>query len=352
MKALILSGGHGTNLRPLTYSQQKQLIPVANRPVLYYAIEDVINAGINEIGIVVGPNAHMVKSVVRRVSWNADIRFIYQDEPLGIAHAVMISQDFIGNSDFVVYLGDNILKNGIRHHTEKFIKVQSHAYILVNRARDPRCFGVVVLDKDGNIKYLVEKPKEPPSPFALVGVYFFKPVIFEAISHLKPSWRNELEITEAIQYLVDNNYRVEVSEIDGWWKDTGKVDDLLEANRLVLDDLDPSPGYIDKRGSTIEGSVVIGKNTQLVRGTKIIGPVVIGDDCRIENSVVGPYTSIGHNCTIISSKISDSIVMDDCYLNSIADMKHSIIGRGVRIDLHNKRCIKAVLGDLSRFESI
>lgn len=222
MKALILSGGHGTRLRLLTYSQQKQLIPVANKPVLFYAIEDVIEAGIRDIGIIVGPNKEQVMETVNSVDWDAEIEFVYQGEPKGLAHAILVAEEFLDDEEFVMYLGDNILRDGIVTHAQRFKDLNPDSLILLTEVDEPQRFGVAELDENGRVKRLKEKPKVPPSNYALIGVYFFKPIIIEACKSIKPSWRNELEITDAIQWLIENGYRVEASIVEGWWKDTGK----------------------------------------------------------------------------------------------------------------------------------
>jgi len=272
MKALILSGGHGTRLRPLTYSQQKQLIPVANKPVLFYAIEDVIKVGIKDIGIIVGPNKEQVIETVRSANWDANIEFIYQGEPKGLAHAILCAEEFLDNEEFVMYLGDNILRDGIVEHANKFRKLNPDALILLTEVEEPQRFGVAELDENGRIKRLIEKPKVPPSNYALVGVYFFKPVIIEACKNIKPSWRNELEITDAIQWLIDNGYRVEASIVTGWWKDTGKPEDILEANRLILDDIrSKNEGKVEN--SRIMGRVVIERRV-VIKDSVIKGPCI------------------------------------------------------------------------------
>jgi len=349
MKALILSGGHGTRLRPLTYSQQKQLIPVANKPVLFYAIEDVIEAGIHEIGIVVGPNAEQVKETVLSREWDAEIEFIYQGEPKGLAHAILVAKDFLGEDDFVMYLGDNILKEGIVRHKEHFERGNYDASILLQEVPDPRQFGVAELSEDGKtIKRLVEKPKNPPSNLALVGIYFFKPVVHEAVRSIKPSWRNELEITDAIQWLIDHGYRVGWTKVTGWWKDTGKPEDLLDANRLILDDLKP-----DIRVQTrarIHGRVAIGEGSEIDENTVIKGPVIIGRNVKIRNSYIGPYTSIGDNVVIENTEIEDSIILPNSEIRDAGRIVESVIGRGVKIIRGNSHPIgrKLVVGDNSR----
>jgi len=349
MKALILSGGHGTRLRPLTYSQQKQLIPVANKPVLFYAIEDVIEAGIHEIGIIVGPNAEQVKETVMSRDWDAEIEFIYQGDPKGLAHAILVARDFLGDDDFVMYLGDNILREGIVRHREHFEKGNYDASILLTEVPDPRQFGVAELSEDGKtIKRLVEKPKNPPSNLALVGIYFFKPVIHEAVRNIKPSWRNELEITDAIQWLIDHGYRVGWTKVTGWWKDTGKPEDLLDANRLILDDLKPDVRVQTK--ARIHGRVVIGEGSEIDENTVIKGPVIIGRNVRIRNSYIGPYTSIGDNVIIENTEIEDSIVLPDSEIRNAGRIVESVIGRGVKILKGNAHPLgkKLVVGDNSR----
>lgn len=334
MKALILCGGHGTRLRPLTYSQQKQLIPVANKPVLFYAIEDVIEAGIKDIGIIVGPNTEQVMETVNSVDWGVEIEFIYQGEPKGLAHAILVAEDFFDNKEFVMYLGDNILRDGIVDHASKFNRLNPDSLILLTEVDEPQRFGVAELDENDRVRRLVEKPKVPPSNYALVGVYFFKPVIIEACKNLKPSWRNELEITDAIQWLIDNNYRVEASIVKGWWKDTGKPEDILEANRLILDDIQPkNEGKVEN--STIVGRVVI-ESSAMIKDSVIKGPCIIGKNCRIVNSYIGPYTSIGNNCKIEGTEIEDSVVMDGSKINA-GRIVESLIGKNVKIQDCNSK---------------
>ena len=329
MKALILSGGHGTRLRPLTYSQQKQLIPVANKPVLFYAIEDVIEAGVDEIGIITGPNKEQVVETVRSVDWDAEITFIHQGDPKGLAHAILVAEEFLGDDEFVMYLGDNILKDGIVTHAEKFKKNDPDSLILLTEVDDPTRFGVAELDENGNVVRLVEKPKVPPSNFALVGIYFFKPVIIEACKSIKPSWRNELEITDAIQWLIENGYRVEASIVSGWWKDTGKPEDILEANRLILDDISEniSGEVVD---SAIIGRVVVENGARVVNST-IKGPCIIGKGAKIDNAYIGPYTAIGNGCVVRDTEIEDSVVLDESIIETAGRIVESLIGRGVRI---------------------
>ena len=349
MKALILSGGHGTRLRPLTYSQQKQLIPVANKPVLFYAIEDVIEAGIHEIGIIIGPNKEQVINAVNGASWDAEIEFIHQGEPKGLAHAIKVAREYLGDDDFVMYLGDNILREGIVGHLRHFKEGNFDASILLQEVPNPQRFGVAELSEDGKtIKRLIEKPKVPPSNLALVGIYFFKPIIHEAVENIKPSWRNELEITDAIQWLIDHGYRVGWTKVTGWWKDTGKPEDLLEANRLILDDIQGNIRVSTK--ARIHGRVVIEPGTEIDENTVIKGPVVIGKNVVIRSSYIGPYTSIGDNCIIENTEIEDSIILGGSEIRNAGRIVESLIGRGVKIINGTSHPFgrKLVVGDNSR----
>lgn len=329
MKALILSGGHGTRLRPITHSQQKQLIPVANKPVLFYAIEDVIEAGAREIGIIVGPNKEQIMETVESAEWDVDIQFIYQGDPMGLAHTILIAEDFLGDEEFVMYLGDNIIKGGVNQHAEKFQKLDPDSLVLLTEVEDPQRFGVANLGENGRVKELIEKPENPPSNYALVGIYFFKPTIIEACKSIKPSWRGELEITDAIQWLIDNNCCVEASVVDGWWKDTGKAEDILEANRLILDEMKPkNEGLL--RQSKVFGRAVIGKGC-IVENSTIKGPCILGSNCRITDSYIGPYTSINEECTIEGTEVEDSVIMEGCSISNAGRIMESLIGKNVKI---------------------
>ena len=349
MKGLILSGGHGTRLRPLTYSQQKQLIPVANKPILFYAIEDVIEAGIKDIGIIIGQNKEQVMETVNNANFNAEITFIEQDAPRGLAHAVLISEEFIGVKPFVMYLGDNILKEGIIKHTEHFREKNFDASIMLTEVDNPEEFGVAELSENGSVKRLVEKPKKPLSNLALVGIYFFTHPIHEAVKSIKPSWRNELEITDAIQWLIDNGYDVDASVVSGWWKDTGKPEDILHANRLILDDLTTEVrGKAEVKGE-IRGRVAIDEGTKVNENSVIKGPALIGRNCVIKDGYIGPYTSIGNNCKIINSEVEDSVVMDGARLINAGNIVDSMIGRDAVIEKNKSlpKGNKFVIGDNS-----
>ena len=346
MKGLIISGGYGTRLRPLTYSQQKQLIPVANKPILFYAIGDVIDAGAKEIGIIVGPNKERVIETVKSTDWNAEIEFIYQGEPKGLAHTILIAENFL-DDEFVMYLGDNILREGIIEHAKKFEENNYDASIMLTEVENPQQFGVADINEDGTIKRLVEKPEIPPSNLALVGIYFFKPVILEACKSIKPSWRNELEITDAIQWLIDNGYKVGWTKVEEWWKDTGKPEDILEANRLILEDL-PHEIRGEVKGE-IRGRVSIDKGTKVNENSVIKGPALIGRDCVIKDGYIGPYTSIGSDCEIINSEVEDSVLMDGAKLINAGNIVDSMIGRGAVIEKNKSlpKGSKFIIGDNS-----
>jgi glucose-1-phosphate thymidylyltransferase len=350
MKGLILSGGHGVRLRPITYSQQKQLIPVANKPILFYCIEDLINAGIHDIAIIVGPNKDQVMDTVRRVDWDAHIEFIFQDEPRGLAHAVKLSEQFMDNDNFIMYLGDNLLKGGSADFIKDFTESKVDASLLLTEVEDPTQYGVALIDEQKKIIVkLLEKPKNPPSNLSIVGIYGLTQRIFEAIDHIRPSWRGELEITDALHWLIERGYKVRYAMVDGWWKDTGKPEDILEANRLILDTIQSeNHGVIES--CTIHGPVRIGKNSVIRDNTVIKGPVIIGNDCVISGSYIGPYTSIGNASTISFTEIEDSIVMDGAVLDHINRISKSLIGKNVFIKKddtlpHGK---KFVLGDSSQ----
>ena len=350
MRGLILSGGHGTRLRPLTYSQQKQLIPVANKPILFYAIEDIIEAGIKEIGIVLGPNKEQVIEAVSSINWDAEIEFIYQGEPKGLAHAILVAEEFIGDSEFVMYLGDNILRDGIIEHTKKFKTLRPDSLILLTEVANPQRFGVAELDANGKIRRLIEKPATPPSNYALVGIYFFNPIIIEACKSIKPSKRNELEITDAIQWLIENGCRIEVSFVKGWWKDTGKSEDILEANRLILDEITYDvKGIVEN--SEIRGRVVVEEGV-VIKNSIIKGPCIIGKNTLIKSSYIGSYTSVGRDCIIDSSEIEDSVILDNTEIIGAGRITDSLIGRNVKIKKANSlpKARRFVLGDSSYVE--
>jgi glucose-1-phosphate thymidylyltransferase len=348
MKGLILSGGKGTRLRPITHTSAKQLIPVANKPILFYSLEAMQEAGIKEVGIVVGDTWKEIKeSVGDGNKWNLNITYIHQEAPLGLAHAVMISQDFLGKEPFVMYLGDNILKEGIKRFVNEFERDLPDAQIFVAEVTNPQDFGVVVI-KDNRITKLIEKPKKPPSNLALVGVYIFTSQIFEAVKNLKPSWRGEYEITDAINWLLNKKYKVNHLRVKGWWKDTGRPEDLLEANRILLEDITREiKGKVVN--SSIKGRVIIEENST-IENSHIRGPVVIGKNCIIKESYIGPFTSINNKCEVIKTELEDCIIMEGSRILDInGRIEESIIGKEVLIKRNDsKRTVKKfVLGDHS-----
>ncbi|UCC76843.1 MAG: glucose-1-phosphate thymidylyltransferase [Anaerolineales bacterium] len=331
MKGLVLSGGKGTRLYPLTYTCAKQLVPVANKPVLFRVIEAIQEAGVTDIGIVVGDTAKEIKEAVGDGSrWDLNLTYIQQDEPLGLAHAVKISQDFIGEERFVMFLGDNVIQGGISSLVRQFQDSGGNAQIVLTRVEHPQQYGVAVL-KNGAVVRLVEKPRDPPSDLALVGIYMFDHNVFEAVNNIRPSWRHELEITDAIQYLVDHGYVVQPYVHTGWWIDTGAPGDMLDANRLVLDGLAPVvEGYVD-RDSKLIGKVSLQKGAEVI-GSVIRGPAIIGEETRIVNSYVGPFTSIYHHVVMERSEIEHSIVLEHSRIVDIPQrIESSLIGRNVEI---------------------
>jgi glucose-1-phosphate thymidylyltransferase len=337
LKGLVLSGGKGTRLRPITHTNAKQLVPVANKPVLFYGLEAMAAAGIREVGIIIAPETgETIREATGDGSrFGIEITYIEQDEPKGLAHAVLTAEEWLDSSPFVMYLGDNLLKDGITDLVETFKRNEPDALILLTPVPDPEHYGVAELDGD-RVKRLVEKPKDPPSNLALVGVYMFTPVIFEAARAIEPSWRDELEITDAIQTLVDRGMRVEPHIVTGWWKDTGQLDDILEANRLILEDLTPSVEgeVID---SQVEGRVIIEAGARLERST-VRGPTIIGAGSRIIDSYIGPYSAIDANVTIERSEIEHSIVLEgSCIADLDNRMEASLIGRNVTLERSNSR---------------
>lgn len=329
MKGVILHGGFGTKLRPLTHTGPKQLIPIANKPNSQYVIEDLRESGIVDIAIVVGS---IFPEKVKEYYGNGEkfgvkIQYIEQNEPKGIAHAVSLCRNYVREEPFIVYLGDNLLKGGIRNFIGEFQHSDCDAMVLLCQVKNPERFGVAKIDEKGKLVKLVEKPKEPPSKYALTGIYFFKPIIFKMIEKLKPSWRGELEITDAIQLLLRSGHIVDYRIVQGWWKDTGTPEDILEANRLVLDELKTEiAGKIENR-SSIQGRISTAKGSMIKESSLVRGPVVIGQNTSIEPRVyIGPYTSIGNNCTIKKGEIENSIIMDNCTIDVDERIIDSIIG--------------------------
>jgi glucose-1-phosphate thymidylyltransferase len=351
LKGLILAGGAGTRLRPLTHTSAKQLVPVANKPVLFYGIDAMRDAGIEEVTIVVSPGqagAEIRERTGDGSKWGLRIRYVEQDAPLGIAHAVLAAEDEIGDSPFVVYLGDNLLRDGIVEMVEEFKSSMPDALILLQHVPDPTAFGVAELD-DGRVVRLTEKPAEPASDLALVGVYMFMPGIFDVCRQLEPSGRGEYEITEAIQALIDNGKRVEPHVVTGWWKDTGKWEDMLETNRLLLERIEPRMDgeLVDTQ---LEGRVAIGSGSRLER-CEVHGPVSIGSGVLLKDAYIGPYSAVADGCEIERAAIENSIVLEN---SKISDLEHrlegSLIGRNVLISGSNSKpnAYRLLVGDDSR----
>ncbi len=352
MKGLLLAGGHGTRLRPLTFTGNKHMLPIANKPMILYGLEHLIKAGVKEIGIILGPIKEGVVELLGDGSkYGVKIKYIDQPEPRGLAHAVLVSEEFLAGEPFVMYLGDNMLKQGVKPMLKQFEEGTYDCVIGVSEVRDPSRYGVVVFDDKKNIKKLVEKPKQPISKWALIGVYVFNEKILDAAKKIRPSWRGELEITDAIQLLLENNCKIGVQFVRGWWKDTGKPEDLLEANQLVLQDLKPANKGVVEEGATITGNVSIGKETVVRSRTTIRGPVIIGEHCEIgSNTYIGPYTSIGDHVTIRNSEVENSIVMEGAYIDCGKRITDSLIGREAKIigfENNVPKGHKLVLGDMT-----
>ncbi|HEX3735389.1 MAG TPA: glucose-1-phosphate thymidylyltransferase [Solirubrobacterales bacterium] len=354
LKGLILSGGAGTRLRPITHTSAKQLVPVANKPVLFYGIEALVDAGVTEIGIIIAPETgeEIREAVGDGSAFGAEITYIVQDKPAGLAHAVLTAKDFIGDSPFVMYLGDNLLRDGLRGLVSTFRNDEPDALILLTPVDDPQSYGVAELDGERIVR-LIEKPKDPPSNLALVGVYLFGPPIFAASEALEPSWRGELEITEAIQGLIDDGHRVQSEVVSGWWKDTGQLADMLEANRLVLEEVETRlDGEIDN--SKVEGRVVVEKGAKVV-GSVIRGPAVIGAGACIEDAYIGPYTSIGDEVHIRRSEVEHSIVLSGSVVEDLGTrMEASLLGRNVKLTRSDglPKTLRLLVGDRSEIEIV
>lgn len=332
MKALILAAGKGTRLRPLTYTMPKPMVPVMNRPVLFFVIDQALSAGIKDIGIVVSPDGREMisQAVMGEYDGRANFEFIVQREPKGLAHAVRVAQEWIGGEDFLMLLGDNLTDTDMRPLVDTFYQTGVDALLLVKEVEDPTRFGVVVLDGEGNVVSLIEKPKVPPSNLAIVGVYLFKPSIFDAILRIKPSWRGEYEITDAIAELIKMGGKVKVEKLDGWWIDTGKKDSLLEANFTVMDAYVHTRIDGDIETSRIVGRVVVEEGA-VVRNSELRGPVVIGAGSVIQNSKVGPFTCIGSGSSIIDSSISYSVLLDGVHVEGIKNVSDSVVGKKAKI---------------------
>jgi glucose-1-phosphate thymidylyltransferase len=352
MRALVLSGGAGTRLRPITHTSAKQLVPVANKPVLFYGLEAVAAAGISEVGIVVGDTAEEIQEAVGDGGrFGLDVTYLQQDAPRGLAHAVMIARDFLGEEDFVMYLGDNFVIGGITPLVEEFRAKRPDAQILLQHVPNPSAFGVAELDANEQVVRLEEKPKEPKSDLALVGVYLFTPAIHDAVREIVPSARGEYEITHAIQWLIDHGRDVASTVITGYWKDTGNVTDLLEVNRSVLETLQPhNAGSVDDHSQLI-GRVVLEAGAEVIR-SRIVGPAIVGAGTRIEDSYVGPFTSIQNDCRILDSEIEYSIVLHDSSIEGVRRIEASLIGHHVEVTPAPRvpKAHRFILGDHSKVQ--
>lgn len=356
MKGLVLAGGRGTRLKPLTTTMTKQLVPVANKPILFYVIEQIRDAGITDIGMIIAPETgQSIKDAVGDGSrWGAKITYILQSEPKGLAHAVKTAQPFLANDPFLMFLGDNLVQKGITQFVEQFKRNSAtvDSMILLKEVKETHLFGIAELDAKGRVFHIEEKPKQAKSNLAVIGVYIFTPVIHEAIAQIKPSWRGELEITDAIQKVIDMGKNVHSDILDGWWLDTGKKDDLLEANRVVLDeflkrDLSCEIG----QSCNIMGRVEIGKGS-VVENSTIRGPVSIAENCKIVNAFIGPFTSIGANTVVEDSEIEHSVILDNCKIVNIERLLDSIVGRRTEVTAkkNGSKAARLFVGDDARVE--
>jgi glucose-1-phosphate thymidylyltransferase len=352
MKALVLSGGAGTRLRPISHTSAKQLLPVANKPVLFYGLEAIAAAGITDVGIVVGGTAPAIEAAVGDGSaFGLRATYVRQEAPLGLAHAVLVARDFLGDDDFVMYLGDNFIVGGIGDLVTEFCAARPDAQIMLTQVADPQAFGVAELDDAGRVIGLEEKPHVPKSDLAVVGVYMFTPAVHEAIATLQPSWRGELEITEAIQWLLHNGRPVRSTIITGYWKDTGNVTDMLEVNRLVLETIEPRMDGLVDSDSEIIGRVAVEAGAQ-VSGCRIVGPAIIGAGTKVTGSYVGPFTAIADECAIDDSEIEYSIVLSRASIRGVRRIEASIIGHDAEVTPAPRvpRAHRLVLGDHSKVQ--
>ena len=357
MRALITAGGRGTRLRPLTHTSNKHLIPIANKPMIHYALEAVGNAGIRDVGIVLNPDTggEIRDALGDGAAWGLAITYVMQDAPLGLAHVIQSAETFLRREPFVFFLGDNVVVDGIRQFVERFQAGDDDCHLVLARVRDPQRFGVAEVEGKRVVR-VVEKPDRPVSDFAVTGIYVYASPIFEAVHAIRPSVRGELEISDAHQYLLDHGYRVGFSEITGWWKDTGKPEDLLEANRFVLDHVLEATGPVIRGlvdlASDVAGKVVVEEGARVI-GSQIRGPAIIGRDCVVENSYIGPFTSIGRRCQIRNSELEYSILFEGTQiLDADVRIERSLLGREVLIQrgYSRPRTQKFILGDQSTIE--
>jgi glucose-1-phosphate thymidylyltransferase len=337
LKGIILHGGHGTRLRPLTHTGPKQLLPIANKPMSQYALEDLKTAGITDIAIIIGDvYPEKVREYYKNgENFGVNITYIYQDSPKGISHAIRLCKDFIGNDKFIVYLGDNVLRKNLVDYTKNFYHSNSDAMILLCEVDDPQRFGIAELDSKNlkNIKKIIEKPKNSSSNLAVIGIYFLTPKIFDIIDKLNPSWRGELEITEALQLLMNEGNKIEYDTVTGWWKDTGTPEDIIHANKLVLDSIGTENQFLIDDDAEIKENIVLGKNSSISNDSVIIGPVIIGRNVLIgPDTKIGPHVSIGDDCKLTKCEIKDSIIMSNCTIDAKVNFENSIIAHGSKIE--------------------
>lgn len=349
MKALVLAGGSGTRLRPITHTSAKQLIPVANKPVLFYGLEQLRDAGITDIGIIVGETADEVREAVGDgTHLGIKATYIPQEAPLGLAHTVLIARDFLGQDDFCMFLGDNFLLGGISELVDSFESSDADAQILLTEVAEPQFYGVAVLDDQGRVVKLLEKPTNPPSNLAVVGVYLFRPCIHEAVRAIEPSARGELEITDAIERLIREGHDVRSHLVTGYWKDTGRLQDILECNRKVLESIDPHvSGSVDE-SSQLVGRVIVEDGASIVRST-VRGPAIIGRGTQVIDAYIGPFTSVYHGCEIRRTEIEHSIVLEDCVVDGVRRIEDSLLGKSVTVSESKQqpRAHRLMLGDHS-----
>lgn len=348
----MLAGGSGTRLRPISHTSAKQLVPVANKPVLFYGLEAIRDAGITQVGIVVGDTEPAIRSAVGSGrAFGLEVTYIRQNAPLGLAHAIVVSREFLGEDDFVMYLGDNFIVGGITALVEEFRASRPDALIMLTSVADPRQFGVAELDGTGQLIGLEEKPQQPRSDLALVGVYLFTSAVHEAVAELAPSWRGELEITEAIQCLMRNGGKVISTIISGYWKDTGNVADMLEVNRAVLESVEPTVVGVVDAASELIGRVVIEASAR-VSASRILGPAIIGAGTVVSGSYIGPYTSVAPGCVIADSEIEYSIVMEGASIRGVRRIEASLIGHEVEVTPapEVRKAHRLVLGDHSKVQ--
>lgn len=348
IKALVLSGGKGTRLRPLTHTTAKQLVPVANQPVLFYVMRQLEEAALRDVGVIISPETgDQVRAALAAQDWNLNFTFLVQDRPGGLAHAVRVARDFLQEGPFVMCLGDNLIGQGIGEFVDLFRQAPSDALILLKEVKDPRLFGVAQVDSEGRVTGLVEKPRDPPSNLALVGVYVFSAAIHQAIDDIRPSWRGELEITDAIQRLLETRHSVRSLVLSSWWLDTGKKDDLLEANRVVLDQMlrEDIQGQVSG-DSRVFGRVAVRPGARVCNST-IRGPAIVGEDALIEDSFIGPFTSIGRGCVVRATAIEHAVLFDRAQVLGVPRVEDSIIGSNavVRKNEAGSEAFRLVIGD-------